>query len=206
VNAQARLAGVLFIVSIPMISLARGYSPLVLGRLLQGVSGGLIGVVVPLYLAECLNAAIRGKGTAIFQWLLTLGILAAALVGMYFSIRVEAVAKLGAGAQLFAFKDTAWRSIFWVSELMPTRIRSHGMSVALLINQAVSTIIAALFLPTVGKYGYSVMFFTFAACTVIYFIAATLFLPETRGKTLEQIEKCFAGRPRPQRQTTPART
>lgn len=109
------LSGVLFVVSIPVIALAHGYEPLVLGRLLQGISAGLIGVVVPLYLAECLSASARGKGTGIFQWLLTLGIVAAAVVGMYFSIRVEQVAKLGDAARLFAFKDTAWRSIFWVS-------------------------------------------------------------------------------------------
>ncbi|MGO9939702.1 MAG: MFS transporter [Terracidiphilus sp.] len=109
------LSGLLFVVSIPVIALAHGYQPLVLGRLLQGISAGLIGVVVPLYLAECLAATNRGKGTGIFQWLLTLGIVAAAIVGMFFSIRVEEVAKLGDPARLFAFKDTAWRSIFWVS-------------------------------------------------------------------------------------------
>ena len=53
-----------------------------------------------------------------------------------------------------------------LSELMPTRIRSNGMSIALLINQAVSTTIAAVFLPTVGKYGYGTMFFAFAGATV----------------------------------------
>jgi phage shock protein PspC (stress-responsive transcriptional regulator) len=78
-----------------------------------------------------------------------------------------------------------------LSELMPTRIRSNGMSIALLINQAVSTTIAAMFLPTVGKYGYSTMFFGFAACTVVYFITAAVFLPETKGKTLEEIEQHF---------------
>jgi MFS family permease len=109
------LSGVLFIASIPMIALAHGYGPLVFGRLLQGVSGGLIGVVVPLYLAECLGASNRGKGTGIFQWLLTLGIVAAAGIGMYFSIRVNEVAKLGDASRLLAFKDLAWRSIFWVS-------------------------------------------------------------------------------------------
>lgn len=109
------LSGVLFVISIPVIALSRGYEPLVLGRLLQGISAGLIGVVVPLYLAECLAASSRGKGTGIFQWLLTLGIVAAAVVGMFFSIRVEEVSKLGDAARLFAFKDTAWRSIFWVS-------------------------------------------------------------------------------------------
>jgi hypothetical protein len=37
------------------------------------------------------------------------------------------------------------------------------------------------------------MFFGFAACTVIYFITATCFLPETKGKTLEEIEAYFEG-------------
>src|SRR6202012_3812528 len=71
-------SGILFVASIPTRALAHGYWPLVFGRLLQGISGGLIGVDIPLYLAECLGAANRGKGTGIFQWLLTLGIVAAA--------------------------------------------------------------------------------------------------------------------------------
>ena len=109
------LSGLTFVISIPVIALSHGYGPLFLGRLLQGVSGGLIGVVVPLYLAECLSASNRGKGTAIFQWMLTLGIVAAALVGIYYSYRVEAVAKAADAAALFNFKDEAWRRIFWVS-------------------------------------------------------------------------------------------
>ena len=109
------LSGLMFVISIPVIALSHGYGSLVMGRLLQGVSAGFIGVVVPLYLAECLSASIRGKGTAMFQWLLTLGIVSAALVGMYFSIRVDEVAKLADPAKLFAFKDHAWRGIFWVS-------------------------------------------------------------------------------------------
>lgn len=109
------ISGAMFVISIPTIALSHGYGPLVFGRLLQGVSGGLIGVVVPLYLAECLTASNRGKGTGIFQWLLTLGLVTAALLGLYFSFRVDQVAKLADAAKLLAFKDTAWRSIFWVS-------------------------------------------------------------------------------------------
>ncbi len=109
------LSGLMFVISIPVIALSQGYSSLVFGRLLQGVSAGLIGVVVPLYLAECLTASNRGKGTGIFQWLLTLGIVTAALVGAYFSFRVDEVAKLHDAAKLLAFQDSAWRGIFWVS-------------------------------------------------------------------------------------------
>ena len=69
-----------------------------------------------------------------------------------------------------------------LSELMPTRIRSNGMSIALVINQIVSTTLAAIFLPVVSNYGYSTMFFVFAGFTVVYFITAAFFLPETRAK------------------------
>lgn len=109
------LSGAAFVLSIPVIALSHGYEPLFLGRLLQGVSGGIIGVVVPLYLAECLPSSNRGKGTGLFQWLLTLGIVAAALIGIYYSYRVEAVAQAASAAALFHFKDQAWRRIFWIS-------------------------------------------------------------------------------------------
>ncbi|RRA48603.1 MFS transporter [Acidipila sp. EB88] len=109
------LSGLLFIASIPIIALSHGYGPLFLGRLLQGISGGFIGVVVPLYLAECLAPETRGKGTGIFQWLLTLGIFGAAVIGIYYSYRVGAVARIAGPAELFHFKDQAWRRIFWVS-------------------------------------------------------------------------------------------
>jgi hypothetical protein len=83
-----------------------------------------------------------------------------------------------------------------LSELMPTRIRSVGMGVALLINQGTGTLIAGAFLPIVGNYGFHMMFLFWAACTVVYFITAAFFLPETKGRSLEEIERMFA---RPER-------
>jgi len=109
------VSGFVFVLSIPVIALSHGYEPLFFGRLLQGISGGLIGLVVPLYLAECLPASTRGKGTSMFQWLLTLGIVVAAVIGIYFSYRLVSVVQTGDPAAIFAFKDQAWRRIFWVS-------------------------------------------------------------------------------------------
>jgi phage shock protein PspC (stress-responsive transcriptional regulator) len=37
------------------------------------------------------------------------------------------------------------------------------------------------------------MFFLFAGFTVVYFLVAAFFLPETKGKTLEEIEAHFEG-------------
>jgi uncharacterized membrane protein len=84
----------------------------------------------------------------------------------------------------------------WIalSELMPTRIRSNGMSIALVLNQLVSATLQAIFLPYVAKHGYSSMFYLFACFTVVYFLTVVLFLPETKGKTLEEIEAHFEGK------------
>ena len=57
----------------------------------------------------------------------------------------------------------------------------------------VSTALAAIFLPFVSRFGYSRMFFLFSCFTLIYFLVAAFFLPETKGKTLEEIEAHFEG-------------
>ncbi len=86
-----------------------------------------------------------------------------------------------------------------LSELMPNRIRANGMAIALLINQTVSTTIAGTFLPWVGSAGYSGVFFWLAGFTVIYFITAAFFMPETKGRTLEEIEQYFTTGKMPKR-------
>lgn len=108
-------SGVAFSISIPIIALSHSFGFLIAGRILQGISGGVIGVVVPLYLAECLPASVRGKGTAFFQWFLTLGIVLSALLGVYYSIRLEEAARTAGAAVLFALRSEAWRRIFWTS-------------------------------------------------------------------------------------------
>ncbi|MEN9359095.1 MAG: hypothetical protein RL095_630 [Verrucomicrobiota bacterium] len=106
------VSGVLFVLSIPMIAMADGFGPLVVGRLLQGVSAGFIGVVIPLYLAETLVAGQRGTGTGIFQWMLVAGLLASALMALAFSRHLDGIE---VAAQLAEAKDFAWRSVFWIS-------------------------------------------------------------------------------------------
>lgn len=110
-------SALLFVLSIPVICLADSFMNLMLGRILQGISGGLIGVVVPLYLAECLGASTRGKGTGMFQFLLTVGLVFAAFIAIYFTKQVEFV-QFSTGAtteMVYNAKDSAWRNIFWVS-------------------------------------------------------------------------------------------
>jgi len=78
------------------------------------------------------------------------------------------------------------------AELLPTRIRSLGMGLGLLANSGVTVATTKYFLPIVGDYGYSAMWGIWALGTLIYFLFAAFILPETKGKTLEEIEACFA--------------
>lgn len=390
-------AAVLFLASVALIVVARSFSPLFAGRTLQGLSAGMIAVVIPLYLAETMPAAMRGRATAAFQLLLTIGILVAMAVGRHYTGAVESGGADGGAATLVARQDHAWRAMFfsaawpgilflagsifvtesprwllrrgrtqearsalarsrspvecevefaemtavlaspvsggscdaegsiwqrrylvpfglactvlaltqatginailqflvvilkeaglgaeaaaaqatWVTavnvpftivglvlvdrigrtmllkvgtgviaaallvsagvfwrlqsgvvpagqatgaivsaglmlfvagfaigpgvcvwlaltELMPMRIRSVGMGIGLLVNQGIATAIAALFLPVALKWGYAVIFAGWALCTIGYFLVAAFLLPETRGRTLEEIEAHFA--------------
>ena len=108
------LSGVLFVLSVGMIIVSQGFVMLLAGRLIQGVSAGLIAVVVPLYLAECLSPETRGRGTSIFQFMLTLGLVAAAIVGYQYTAHANAAIAAAAGnpSLIRAAQNHAWRGMF----------------------------------------------------------------------------------------------
>jgi MFS family permease len=108
------VSGPMFVGSVGLIVVSQAFLPLFLGRLLQGMSGGVIAVVVPLYLAECLSAKTRGQGTAIFQFMLTFGIVVAALVGLFYTQRAESAIAAAAGNPelIKAAQNHAWRGMF----------------------------------------------------------------------------------------------
>ena len=80
-----------------------------------------------------------------------------------------------------------------LSELMPARIRANGMAIALFANQFVAWGLASSFFPMVNAWGYGPVFFGFAATGLLYFVTV-LHIPETKGKTLEEIEYLFDGK------------
>ena len=83
--------------------------------------------------------------------------------------------------------------VVWLalSELMPGRIRANGMAIALFVNQMVAYAIADAFLPWQKACGYSVVFYSLAGFAFLYFLTAAFLLPETKGRTLEEIERMW---------------
>ena len=78
-----------------------------------------------------------------------------------------------------------------LSELMPVRIRANGMAIALFSNQFVAWGLAVVFLPLTNALGFGPVFLVFALMGVAYFLTV-LFIPETKGKSLEEIEQFWS--------------
>lgn len=83
--------------------------------------------------------------------------------------------------------------VIWmvISELLPLRIRSSGMAVALFLNSMTSAILATCFLGLADTIGYYGVFWLCAFFTLLYFLTVFFFVPETKNKTLEEIENHF---------------
>jgi sugar porter (SP) family MFS transporter len=80
--------------------------------------------------------------------------------------------------------------VFWLvlSEIYPLRIRGRAMSVGTIANWAANLLVALSFLTLVRGIGKASTFWLYAAVTVLAWIFAYFKVPETKGKTLEQIE------------------
>ena len=81
-----------------------------------------------------------------------------------------------------------------MTELMPLRLRAGGMMVAQFVAMGVSYGLAQTFLPWSKAFGDSSVFLSLAVVAVGYFVTVAFFLPETKGKSLEEIERGFAKR------------
>lgn len=81
--------------------------------------------------------------------------------------------------------------IFWliIAEIYPLEIRGRAMSLATVANWGFNMVVAATFLTLIEKLGKAETFWLFALVSVAGIIYCYLFVPETKGCTLEQIEE-----------------
>jgi len=75
-----------------------------------------------------------------------------------------------------------------ISELLPTKVRGKAVSLGLFFNSLAASILSTVFLEIQSALGISGTYFLFAGFTIIYFLVALFLLPETKGKTLEEIQ------------------
>lgn len=83
--------------------------------------------------------------------------------------------------------------ITWVysAEIFPTRLRAQGSSLAISVNRVVSGIVAMTFLSVSEHITFAGTFFLLSGVMAIGTVFFYLYLPETKGKTLEEIQSVF---------------
>src|SRR5260370_16684177 len=80
------------------------------------------------------------------------------------------------------------------AEIFPTRVRAAGASISSFANWSSNFLVSVTFLSLVGAVGAPVTFWLFACMGVLAFIFSWKLVPETKGKSLEQIERYWENR------------
>ena len=80
--------------------------------------------------------------------------------------------------------------IFWliISEIYPLKVRGRAMSLATLANWGFNMLVASTFLTLTEKLGKAGAFWFYASVCVVGIVFCYLYVPETKGVSLENIE------------------
>ncbi|KAH7427236.1 hypothetical protein KP509_10G035200 [Ceratopteris richardii] len=116
----------------------------------------------------------------------------------------KAASASGAGAGITIFAICAYVALFsigfgpvaWVfiSEIFPLRVRAQAVALCVVMNRFVSGTVALTFLSISQAITPAGTFFLYGGIVFLSIIFFAVFMPETRGKTLEELALFFEGR------------
>ncbi|MFF4169379.1 sugar porter family MFS transporter [Streptomyces sp. NPDC001744] len=86
--------------------------------------------------------------------------------------------------------------VFWtlIGEIFPPSVRAEGSSLSTAVNWVSNFIVSLAFLPLANLIGQGETFWIFAGICLFAFLFVGRYLPETRGRDAEQIEKALDAR------------
>ncbi len=120
---------------------------------------------------------------------ISLGILGIAFIlpGLSASLGLIAVISLMVYVGSFA---VGLGPVFWlmISEIYPLRIRGRAMSTATVVNWGTNLLVAITFLSLIQLIGTSSTFWLYSIIGIIAWVFVYFLVPETKGKSLEEIE------------------
>jgi MFS family permease len=101
-----------------------------------------------------------------------------------------------AGAAVAGWLTDRWGGVgpgVWVgiSELFPARIRGRAMSIATVSLRLAWILVTATFLSLVEAIGSTAAFWLYAAASGLNFLFVWRVMPETKGRSLEEIERSW---------------
>ena len=123
-------------------------------------------------------------------------VIALAAVGVMFSQGVGGVWLLVFIMLFTAAFASAMGPVAWIliSEIFPNKIRGRAMSVAVLVLWAACYAVSQTFPMLVDAIGSAKTFWVYAGCSLAGLIFIICLVPETKGKTLEEIERFWMER------------
>ncbi|XVF62011.1 hypothetical protein PTKIN_Ptkin08bG0182200 [Pterospermum kingtungense] len=99
-----------------------------------------------------------------------------------------------------AFFSIGLGPITWVysSEIFPLKLRAQGASIGVAVNRLMNATVSMSFISIYKAITIGGAFFMFAGIAIVAWWFFFFLLPETKGKSLEEIETLFARKKRPQ--------
>jgi MFS family permease len=207
-------------------ALAPAAGMLIAARLLVGAAIGVTSYAVPLYISELAPPRWRGwlvslnqlaitvgillayvvdyafAASGAWRWMLGVAVIPAVLLALTFQAPTPASSVAGLSvACLMVFVGSfaiGLGPIFWllIAEIYPSRVRGLAMSVATTANWGSNLVASLTFLTLVEALGPANTFWFYGLIAVTAWYFAFRLVPETRGRTLEEIESFWDHIPR----------
>ncbi|CAN6361085.1 unnamed protein product [Urochloa humidicola] len=148
-------------------------------------------IVFPLFLADRLGrrpmllASSGGMAAA----LLVLGLSMSSMM----PAAAAAAASVAAATAFMAAFSLGFGPVLWMygSEILPLRLRAQGTGIGTAVNRVMSAAVGMSFISMYEKVGMAGSFYIFAAMSAAAWVFVYVFLPETKGRSLEEMEALF---------------
>ncbi|MDT8912520.1 sugar porter family MFS transporter [Amycolatopsis sp. PS_44_ISF1] len=87
--------------------------------------------------------------------------------------------------------SVSWGPVQWVAlpELFPLRVRAAAVGVCVVFNWLFNLVVALVFPPLLAGFGAGPNFLFFAVTTALAFVFVKKLMPETKGRSLEDLER-----------------
>jgi len=157
-----------------------------------------VAIVVPLFLADRLGRRpmLLTSAGGMAASLLVLGLSVATRASTTATAAPWAAETCVAAAVAYmATFSLGFGPVIWMygSEILPLRLRAQGTGVGTAVNRVMSAVVGMTFISMYEAVGMAGTFYIFAAVSAAAWVFVYACLPETKGRSLEEMEALFDG-------------
>ncbi len=160
------------------------------------LASSLVGVVFVIFAVVAIFIIDRmGRRPMLIAGVAGMGV-SMAIVGLAFTpafAHIQVATAIGGFMAYVAFFAISLGPVFWTmnSELYPLRIRGRASGIGAMTNWLFNLIVTVSFLTMLNALGSADTFWLYAIMCGVCLIFAIFFVPETKDRTLEEIESYF---------------